>query len=86
MIFSIMAYMVYQIKIQKGELWNPAKAFVPDAYKVLAGKAWVTMEGSIEDYIIGEGELLPLPRAGTLIEALTDELVVEGVSLKKNSR
>ncbi|WP_155723877.1 DUF2917 domain-containing protein [Bdellovibrio bacteriovorus] len=81
-----MAYMVYQIKIHKGELWNPARVLVPDAYKVLVGKAWVTMEGSLEDYIIGEGELLPLPRAGTLIEALTDELIVEGVSLNKNSK
>jgi hypothetical protein len=69
--------MVYQIKLHKGELWNPATTAEVKELRVLAGKAWVTVEGSPEDYIIGEGELLPPPRQGVLIESLTAELIMQ---------
>jgi|GEM_PF-1879296 len=70
--------MIYQIKIHKGELWNPEKPTGPLELRILSGKAWVTKAGSVEDLILSEGELLPPPQSGVLIEALTEELVLEG--------
>lgn len=69
--------MTYVIKIQKGELWNPARTHI-ETLRVIEGKAWVTLQGSQNDYIVGAGELLPLPSPGVLIESLTAELVLEG--------
>ena len=69
--------MTYMIKIQKGELWNPERTHL-EALRVITGKAWVTLQGSQNDYIVGAGELLPMPSPGVLIESLTAELVLEG--------
>ena len=72
-----MVNMTYVIKIQKGELWNPERTQLA-SLRVIEGKAWVTLEGSPQDFIVGAGELLPLPSPGVLIESLTAELVLEG--------
>lgn len=77
-VLGIMRHMVYQIKIHKGELWNPEKTSEAKALRVLSGKAWVTVTGTENDIIVGEGELLPYPQTGLLIESLTQELVLEG--------
>jgi quercetin dioxygenase-like cupin family protein len=72
-----MVIMTYVIKIQKGELWNPERTHL-ETLRVLEGKAWVTLKNSPHDYVVGAGELLPVPRPGVLIESLTAELVLEG--------
>jgi hypothetical protein len=77
MIFGTMVDMTYVIKIQKGELWNPEWTHL-ECLRVLEGKAWVTRSDSQNDYIVGAGELLPMPSPGVLIESLTAELVLEG--------
>lgn len=69
--------MTYMIKIQKGELWTPERTHL-ESLRVVEGKAWVTLQDSQNDYIVGAGELLPLPSPGVLIESLTAELVLQG--------
>lgn len=69
--------MTYVIKIQKGELWNPERTHLA-FLRVVEGKAWVTRSDSQNDFIVGAGELLPLPSPGILIESMTAELVLEG--------
>lgn len=77
-----MVNMTYMIKIQKGELWNPEWTQI-ESLKVLEGKAWVTLQDSQNDFIVGAGEILPMPRPGVLIESLTAELVLEGNFTRK---
>ncbi|MNL00410.1 hypothetical protein D3C87_1208430 [compost metagenome] len=72
-----MVNMTYVIKIQKGELWNPERTHLA-SLRVLEGKAWVTLANCQNDYVVGAGELLQLPKPGVLIESLTAELVLEG--------
>jgi hypothetical protein len=63
--------MIYQIKLQKGELWRP-KELKRGSYKVLSGMAWVTYKGMSEDYVVNHGEALPATYNGMVVEALED--------------
>jgi len=69
--FGIIIHMIYQIKLQKGELWRP-KELKRGSYKVLTGVAWVTYTGVADDYVVNHGELLPANQSGMVVEALED--------------
>lgn len=77
--------MIYQIKLQKGELWRP-KELKRGSYKVLSGMAWVTYTGVREDFVVNHGESLPGTLNGMVVEALEDlTLEVQTIEFKLES-
>ncbi|MBS1969298.1 MAG: DUF2917 domain-containing protein [Bdellovibrionales bacterium] len=77
--------MIYQIKLQKGELWRP-KELKRGSYKVLSGMAWVTYTGVPDDYVVNLGETLPATHNGMVVEALEDlTLEVQTIEFKLES-
>ena len=81
-----MRHMIYQVKLNKGELWNPSLEVERENLRILEGKAWVTIKGSPHDFILSAGEPLPQPLEGVLVESLTAELVLQGDFTSTRSR
>ncbi len=67
------------IKLSKGGL---AKV---EGGRVLKGEAWVTGTGSVEDFIVSEGQALPCCFKELLVEALSEELIVERAPISQGN-
>ena len=86
-LFGKIGDMLYMIKLQKGELWNPESlktGMDGISVRVSSGTGWLTYECS-KDVIFREGESMHVDKNAPLIEALSDELNLE-IEFKKKAR
>lgn len=73
--------MTNKINLKKQQLYwlGPQdRAFVP---QISAGRVWVTMSGCQKDFIVCAGEYLPPADQELLIEALSEDVVIDMVEL-----
>ena len=75
-LFGIVSYMLYMIKLQKGEFWRPEdlKDFDGVSIRVAKGVGWITFKCSELDVISRTGETVDLNHEAPLVEAMSEEL------------
>ncbi|MBC7464658.1 MAG: hypothetical protein H7256_01580 [Bdellovibrio sp.] len=73
--------MINKINLKKQQLFwlgPPGLALIP---QIATGRVWVTMSGCQKDFIVNAGEFLPTADHEILIEALSDEVIIDIVEL-----
>ena len=74
--------MTNKINLKKQQiLWFQSSVGEPQMAQITAGKVWVTIEGEQKDFIVSQGEYLPPSDQKILIEALSEQVVIDMIEL-----